>query len=417
MKNNHSIFSSVIQGFSIKNILFKKVTSRKRMAPLGAQMWVENELTFFLARLKTRWLGEAHDVLPTFSPLTGRGIYRSIFKGKIYICLLIVFLSNIAFSQSTYQITNIPGNYYGKVETEPGTEEEIFKKGTISIYHSSTHQKLISVTADEMVVESENDKNIPYQSQELVFYEDFNFDGIKDFAVLNGQLGCYHQPSYEIYLASGNTFVYHDAFSELAQSYCGMFQIIPEKKMLTTRAKSGCCWHEYRDYVVENNSPKLKTIIEEDATIYPYTLTTTKTWDGDKMSQKEEKTVSLHNETPVISFKIAKNGKQATLFIHQDRTLNYVLTKPNGLVEFNYPEEAHLDEEIFTLNETGNTTSVSFQNGEAEYEVYQTRENGKIAKVGINVKVNGKLYHLPGDPASLEGDLKNTGGKGLANLR
>ncbi|MCB0841207.1 MAG: hypothetical protein KDD99_31275, partial [Bacteroidetes bacterium] len=151
------------------------------MAPLGAQMWVENELTFFLARLKTRWLGEAHDVLPTFSPLTGRGIYRSIFKGKIYICLLIVFLSNIAFSQSTYQITNIPGNYYGKVETEPGTEEEIFKKGTISIYHSSTHQKLISVTADEMVVESENDKNIPYQSQELVFYEDFNFDGIKDF--------------------------------------------------------------------------------------------------------------------------------------------------------------------------------------------------------------------------------------------
>src|SRR5690606_16901496 len=45
-----------------------------------------------------------------------------------------------------------------------------------------------------------NIKELPYGSQSVLIYEDFNFDGIKDFAVMNGYFSCYSGPSFGIYL-------------------------------------------------------------------------------------------------------------------------------------------------------------------------------------------------------------------------
>lgn len=49
-------------------------------------------------------------------------------------------------------------------------------------------------------------------------YEDFNFDGNKDFAIMDGQNSCYHGPSYRIYLAADKGFSFNEAFTRLARN-------------------------------------------------------------------------------------------------------------------------------------------------------------------------------------------------------
>src|SRR5690606_26758494 len=101
-----------------------------------------------------------------------------------------------------------------------------------------------------------NIKELPYGSQSVLLYEDYNFDGLKDLALMNGNNSCYGGPSFDIYLAQNSSFEYSESFSELSNDYCGMFQINPETKTISTMTKSGCCWHQYSEFKVVNNEPK-----------------------------------------------------------------------------------------------------------------------------------------------------------------
>jgi hypothetical protein len=102
----------------------------------------------------------------------------------------------------------------------------------------------------------ENQTTVSYKDQWDVFLDDFNFDGMTDLALRDGNNGGYGFPSYQVYLFSKgiNKFVLSPSFTKLGQ-YQGMFEVNKDKKMIYNHTKSGCCSHTTEGYKIVNNKP------------------------------------------------------------------------------------------------------------------------------------------------------------------
>lgn len=105
-----------------------------------------------------------------------------------------------------------------------------------------------------------------YDYQGVINAGDFNFDGHPDFAVQNGNRGSYGGPSYDVFLfdSAQQRFIHSPALSGLTLENLGFFDIDRERKRLITFAKSGCCYHEKSEYIVQANQPiEVKREIED----------------------------------------------------------------------------------------------------------------------------------------------------------
>ncbi len=321
-----------------------------------------------------------------------------------YILFLTLFaLSNLAFGQATFTIDGFSDGYYGKVSINDTAE--VFSPGWTAVYDKKTNKEIIKVEADELSLSLHdgqaiaNVKSLPYGEQSVLMYEDFNFDGKKDFAVMDGQNSCYHGPSFKIYLAVDNGFIFNEAFTRLAQEYCGMFQVDHEQKKISTMTKSGCCWHEFSEFVVEGNKPKAVKIITEEYSV-PFVSLTTETWNGKKMVKETTRNIDLQEVKVILSFTVPEKQKQAVLFNLNDRMLYYALLRKDSTVEFCYPIEAVYQSPDFTFKKNPGNCSVTFKNENATYIIYDNP-----LTLGIDVLINGKLYKWIGDPKTKQGNL------------
>jgi hypothetical protein len=203
--------------------------------------------------------------------------------------IILLLLANATFAQTEYSIDDFSDTYFAKVIIDKKYSNEIFKKGTVVVLTKKNKKKLFSVHTEEFVIDEANKKSscvsYPYGKQNVLVYQDFNFDGQKDFAVQDGQHSCYHGPSYKIFLKNGATFTLSKEFTKLVQGpYCGMFEINSTKKQLTTHYKSGCCIHSTTTYTIKNNIPKPILIITEEYAPDTHIKTvTTKKWKNGKM--------------------------------------------------------------------------------------------------------------------------------------
>lgn len=186
---------------------------------------------------------------------------------NIIFTILLSLISFSIFSQTTYEINGFSEKYKGKLTIENGFEDDIFKKGEISIYY--INKNIITIKSEEFTFELTSDGNIetdilelPYGKQNIIIYQDFNFDGRKDLAVMDGQYSCYHGPSFQVYLETGDGLKHSPEFTRLAQEYCGMFQVDSESETISTMKKSGCCWHQFSEFKVEKNNPIPIKIVE-----------------------------------------------------------------------------------------------------------------------------------------------------------
>ncbi len=332
---------------------------------------------------------------------------------KTLATLFLLTIRTLTFSQHIFTVDDFSKDYYGKISIEDTSEA--FSKGWIAIYEKKTNKELIKVTSDELAPSLTNGQlksNMRklYNEQSLIIYNDFNFDGINDFAIEDGQNSCYHGPSFQIYLGHlgrTNEFTYNEDFTRLAQDYCGMFEVNRKEKKINTMTKSGCCWHQYSEFIIENNKPKAVKILEEDLTSkFPYSFITKQIWNGKKMIKTTEKKINL-NELgikPILSFILKKENKKITLFSTDDNILNYVIEKEDGTIEFNYPLEDNREDSNFTIdNSTKEQLNIIFKNNSTTYTIYETSDT---KKVGIIVNTGGKTYYVEGEPTSKKGSLK-----------
>ncbi|WP_298546794.1 hypothetical protein [uncultured Aquimarina sp.] len=337
---------------------------------------------------------------------------------------IITFLASISlFSQTEYFIEDFSDEYYGKVYVNQGFENEVFKQGKIIIYKKKTKKEIIKINSEELAFEHNekgaiktNTLQLPYGEQSVLIYEDFNFDNIKDLAIQDGQFSCYHGPSYQIYLGKTNGFTHSPEFTQLAQEYCGMFQVDYETKKIFTRTKSGCCWHQFSEYIIENDLPKVILISEEGSGMSTtgYTFDTVeKRWNGSIMVKTVSKKLLIEDieESILLRFLLEKNSKEVVLFTSEIDKLNYVFTNKDGEIEFDYAVEN--SDPTFTLSETNTEISLTFKNLDATYKIYKNKNDHSM---WISVTIGTKSYYNKADAESIQGKLSVLKSKNLRNV-
>ncbi|PCE62528.1 XAC2610-related protein [Sediminicola luteus] len=342
---------------------------------------------------------------------------------KSFLFFLFLWVGCIVYGQTTYKIEGFSSQYRAELHIEKGYEDQVFKKGRLLVFDGQTQELLIELPSEEFTVHLKSTGTVktniiewPYGEQSVLFYEDLNFDGRKDLALMDGQHSCYHGPSFQVYLVSDQGLRHNKAFSRLAQEYCGMFQIDHENKSIYTTTKNGCCWHQFSTFKVVDNTPVPVSVVEEDAMHFPFLTTTLTEWPNGKKQTSIYKTIDLQQEDVQsrLSFTLAKSGKELLLYTLEDEVLYYLLLQPNGAIEFAYPAAGSEAEIDFMWNTQGN--SLGFTNQGAHYEIYETRKGYRLHKIGVRVRVNGKRYHLKGDVKTVKGSLEALRQLNLSNV-
>lgn len=299
-------------------------------------------------------------------------------KKMLFLLLLMPFF---ATAQQSFDLMDFSDDFTGKIIVDDNKENSDLETNcTLNIYQKKNGKLIFSKPAfyseydmEDSKVKS-NIKEIPYGEQSILIFEDFNFDGKEDIALRTGNYSCYGGPSFEIYLADKNGFVYNESFTELGSNYCGMFTVDNEKKQLHTMTKSGCCWHQFSTYVVENNQVVPIEIIEESYSGFLVDYSVQKRING-KMVTSTHQEFAQDND-PEFTM-IFENGKKMHLMgIYGDEHLAYIFTNTEDVVEL------FIDAD-FTYNKANQT--VSFTNENTFYS---------ITPKGITIKDGSKTYHL-----------------------
>lgn len=268
--------------------------------------------------------------------------------------------------------------YYGEVLIKDKADDQGFVSGPgwIKISEKKSKKELINVESDMLFLQLNNgaltnDKPLSYDNQDILIYKDFNFDGKKDLALSDGNFSCYGGPSYQIYLADKNKFSFDESFTELAQDYCGMFQINTKEQTLETMVKSGCCWHQFSTFSVKDNQPYLTKRIEEDAaTSSPFTVNYTieKRKNGKMQKEFIQKLITDDLQMEEGSF----NPRIYNYFEFENGKRMYFITDYDHNEIYAFTNSEHEIELISTgpFSKHDNERFVQFQNDNVIYRIF-----------------------------------------------
>jgi hypothetical protein len=288
---------------------------------------------------------------------------------KKILTILISLIYTSTFCQTKYEINGFSEKYKGELVIDEGFENEVFKKGEISIFEIGTKKKILTIKSDEFTLELDNEGKVetniielPYGKQSIIIYEDFNFDDKKDLAVMDGQNSCYHGPSFQIYLETNDGLQHSPHFTRLAQEYCGMFQIDSETKTIYTMTKSGCCWHQRSEFKIKENTPISMKIVERGLSMNGLTEDyVEKNRVGDTLVEEKYSYIAEESDIIEVYSMTFKNGKKMELYRAFEDYLIYTFTDIDKKIELLY-----LD--TFVYNKKENT--LTFVNKNVEYKVY-----------------------------------------------
>ena len=150
--------------------------------------------------------------------------------------------------------------------------------------------------------------------------------------------------------------------------------------------KSGCCWHQYSDFIIKDNSPFLISEVEEQ--LHPNGLmfeVSFKEWKNGKYIESTENLPALEDQKILLSYQLS-GGKKMVLFMYENE-LQYFFLNSKGFIELHYNG-------TFVYSKKEN--SLSFENNDAQYKIF----NNKII-----VKHSGKSTTLSSILKSKKGNI------------
>lgn len=194
---------------------------------------------------------------------------------KLSLSLFILFLSSSAiFAQKTFLLKNASKIFDVKLQIDNCETDTCEGEAKILLVKKGQKKNFQTIEMANVLLELGADQKPTANLIELygennsgIIFDDYNFDGIEDLAIRNGNNGAYGGPSYDVYLFSKtkNQFVENAFLTELASNNLGMFTIDKKAKTIETFTKSGCCWHQTTRYKIVNNKPKKVYVLTEDA--------------------------------------------------------------------------------------------------------------------------------------------------------
>jgi hypothetical protein len=309
------------------------------------------------------------------------------------IILALLAVAGSLSAQTTFIVDNFSDKYFGKVFV-PDTAE-VTSAGWVAIFDKKTKRRLIKIEADELSLNLHNGKmlanvkELPYGEQSVIMYEDYNFDGKKDFALMDGQYSCYGGPAFKIYLATDKGFEYSENFTRLAQEYCGMFNVDYSEQRIYTMTKDGCCWHQYSEFVVENNRPVAVKIVEEEFSPNNIMIDyVEKNRINGKMLTKKYSVFNTEEEERNVFYSFEFSNKKKMRLLKEFDRLYYIFTDKDDKIELYHWDDS------FYYSKKNNT--LEFENGKTIYTITST---------GIIVTTPSKKYDMKAVPATIKGSL------------
>ncbi|MDR2365938.1 MAG: hypothetical protein LBD68_08830 [Zoogloeaceae bacterium] len=326
----------------------------------------------------------------------------------------------------TFDVGEFSERHYARVTVEREALGEVFIPGVIRVYDRKHPGKpIITIESEELTFDVDEGKiranvhELPYGEQSLLIHEDFNFDGKKDLALMDGQFSCYHGPSFQVYLANDKGgFTHNEDFTGLAQEYCGFFQTNAEEKTIRVMTKSGCCWHLFETYEVDGD--RLRRIYaREEGMLASGNYLEETVIEGSGKSEKTTHRYTLPGEDytgtpPPIAFRFGLKSapRKEVVLLFEYGMADYVLLnkkdkdKDRAEVEYSYelaaagvmPPGKSRGEHILTLD--AENDSVCFGIGDTTYTVID-----QPGRLGVQVKQGRRVTFLAGDPDTRDGDL------------
>lgn len=193
-------------------------------------------------------------------------------KNIVLICLFLILCSS-AIAQKTYEFKNSSKSYNVRLMIENCDENICAGEAKFSIFRKGKKKAFQTLTTKtEFKVEGAKRLNpkILHNYEHLVFFEDYNFDGINDLAIRDGNHNFDDGPSYQIYLFSPKIkkFVYNRDFTNLNQKrYIGAMEVDQKKKVLRAFSRSYSRWESTEEFKVVGRT-RLKKVYQrtEDTT-------------------------------------------------------------------------------------------------------------------------------------------------------
>lgn len=187
---------------------------------------------------------------------------------------LFLILCSSAIAQKIFEFKNSSKSYNVRLTVENCDENICAGEAKFSIFRKGKKKAFQALTTNtEFKAEGAKQLNpkILHNYQHLVFFEDYNFDGVKDLAIRDGNHNFDDGPSYQIYLFSPKTkrFVHNQAFTNLNQTkYIGAMQVDEKKQVLRSFSRRYNLWESIEEFKVVSGN-RLKKVYQrmEDATI------------------------------------------------------------------------------------------------------------------------------------------------------
>jgi hypothetical protein len=294
----------------------------------------------------------------------------------------------------TYAVPEFSAEYAATVAVEDAADS--YSAGRVDVVERATGKPLLRVEGHALPLEPGPD---------VVIHADFDFDGRPDLAIRDGNNSCYNGPSYQVFLRRGKSFKQSAAFTELAQEYCGMFEVDAAHKQLGTYTKSGCCYHGFQSFDVVRGQPRLLEEISEDRSLYPaYVRTTRHSRGSPEQVELNLDVMDDSGATLVLAFDIVGKPERHVEVFAVDGQLDYALVHgPGREVELSYrvhvaPTAATASAAPFVWNAADR--ELSFQNGAYRYVIHDSKQ-----RLGVSVEHGDQHSFLAGNPTSRIGDL------------
>jgi hypothetical protein len=183
-----------------------------------------------------------------------------------------VLLGPVCFGQYQFEVKNVSENYDAVIHVENCYDDRCGGKGTVELFDHK-NSKVETFVSEDLVLYAEQGKKLISgklislsKDQRAVIINDFNFDGTRDVAIRNGNMGNYSGASYDVYVfnKTKKKFVISEELTELGSNGLDIFDVDVKRKRLISYGKSGCCDIFTTEYAVIPNKGLDKVFEKEE---------------------------------------------------------------------------------------------------------------------------------------------------------
>ena len=186
----------------------------------------------------------------------------------------------LCWAQNHFELNEISENYHVSIDIATCNEKECFGRSSVSLTDKKTSEKFPTLISDNFTFTIETDSlnlkmaKFDNESPSLIF-EDFNFDGFEDVALINRSS---ENSIYDIYIFDSiqKQLLMNEGMTTLVKGNFAMFTVDSERKRLIIHLNSGCCLHITKEYNVIPERAPLKVYEFEEDTRNPETVITKK---------------------------------------------------------------------------------------------------------------------------------------------